>query len=84
MKRLIPIILILLVIGISPVVSLAGELEDAKEDVRKYPNDSAAHYNLGIAYRKSGRYKEAIASYKESIRLNPDGSVPLAPPKLPD
>ncbi len=77
MKRLIPIILILLVIGISPVVSLAGELEDAKEDVRKYPNDSAAHYNLGIAYRKSGRYKE-------SIRLNPDGSVPLAPPKLPD
>ena len=63
MKRLIPIILILLVIGISPVVSLAGELEDAKEDVRKYPNDSAAHYNLGVAYNKVGHHQKAIASY---------------------
>ena len=55
MKRLIPIILALLVIGISPVISLAGELEDAKEDVRKYPNDSATHYNLGWAYDELGQ-----------------------------
>ena len=63
MKRLIPIILALLVIGISPVVSLAGVLEGAKEDVRKYPNDSAAHYNLGVAYNKVGHHQKAIASY---------------------
>ena len=63
MKRLIPIILALMVIGISPVVSWSGELEDAKEDVRKYPNDSAAHYNLGVAYNKVGHHQKAIASY---------------------
>ena len=42
---------------------MAGELEDAKEDVRKYPNDSAAHYNLGVAYNKVGHHQKAIASY---------------------
>jgi S1-C subfamily serine protease len=72
MKRLIPIILALLVIGISPFVSWSGELEDAKEDVRKYPNNSAAHYNLGWTYDELGRYKEAIASFKEAIRIKPD------------
>jgi len=55
-----------------PVISMAGELEDAKEDVRKYPNDSAAHHNLGIAYLKLDQYQEAIASNKEAIRIKPD------------
>ena len=66
-----PIVLALLVV-ISPSISWAGELEDAKEDVRKYPNDSAAHYNLGYAYDESGLYQKAIASYKEALRINPD------------
>ena len=57
-----PILVALLVVT-SPVVSLAGGLEDAKEDVRKYPNDSAAHYNLGVAYNKVGHHQKAIASY---------------------
>ena len=46
-----PILVAISVVISSPVISMAGELEDAKEDVRKYPNDSAAHYNLGNAYR---------------------------------
>ena len=66
-----PIVLALLVVT-SPSISWAGELEDAKEDVRKYPNDSAAHYNLGYAYDESGLYQKAIASYKEALRINPD------------
>ena len=45
-----PLLVALFVVVNSPV-SWAGEVEDAKEDVRKYPNDSAAHYNLGNAYR---------------------------------
>ena len=60
-----PIVVALLVV--TSTISWAGELENAKEDVRKYPNDSAAHYNLGIAYRKSGQYQEAIASLKEAM-----------------
>ena len=58
-----PLLVALFVVVTSPVVSLAGELEDAKEDVRKYPNDSAAHYNLGVAYNKVGHHQKAIASY---------------------
>ena len=69
MKRLIPIILILLVIGISPVVSWAGELEDAREAVRKNPNDSAAHFYLGKAYHESGQYQEAIGSLPENVNF---------------
>ena len=74
MKKLVSIILVLLVIGISPVISMAGELEGAIEDVLKYPNDSATHYNLGNAFTRSGRYQEAIASYQEAIRINPDNA----------
>ena len=72
MKRLIPTILVLLVISISPVISLAGELEDALERVHINPNDAKAHYKLGLAYSNIVRYQEAIASYKEAIRLQPD------------
>ena len=72
MKRLIPIILALLVIGISPFVSLAGELVDAQERVRLNPDDADAHYNLGNAYYDLGQYQEAVASYKEAIRIKPD------------
>ena len=71
MKRLISIILALLVIGISPVVSFAGELEDAQEDLRLYPNHAKAHHNLGVVYGKLGHYQDAIAPFKEAIRINP-------------
>ena len=65
-------ILVALFVVISPVVSLAGVLESAKEDVRKYPNDSAAHFNLGWTYDELGQYQDAIASYKEALRIKPD------------
>ena len=65
-------ILVALFVVISPVVSLAGVLEGAKEDVRKYPNDSVAHFNLGWTYDELGQYQDAIASYKEALRIKPD------------
>ena len=54
------------------VATYAGELEDAKEEVRNNPDYAVAHFNLGLAYNKSGKYKEAIESFKQAIRIDPD------------
>ncbi len=37
-----------------------------------YPDDFAAHTNLGLIYRSRGMVKEAIASLQESVRVAPD------------
>jgi tetratricopeptide (TPR) repeat protein len=37
-----------------------------------YPNDSAAHYNLGFLLSSRGQYKEAATSYGHAVDLNPD------------
>ena len=39
------------------------------------PDDAKAHYNLGNAYFESGKYKEAIESFKQAIRINPDHAL---------
>ena len=67
-----PILVALFVVVNSPIVSWAGELEDAQKKVRQNPNDADAHYNLGVAYYNLGQYQEAVASYKEAIRIKPD------------
>ena len=36
------------------------------------PTTPQAHYNLGIALDASGDVREAIAAYREAIRLKPD------------
>jgi tetratricopeptide (TPR) repeat protein len=72
MKRLIPIILALLVVFISPVAVFGVELKDAQEKVRLYPNYAEAHYNLGLAYADLDLHFIAISSYKEAIRIKPD------------
>ncbi len=35
-------------------------------------DDSNTHYYLGKAYYKSGKYKEAIKSFKQAIRIDPN------------
>jgi tetratricopeptide (TPR) repeat protein len=37
-----------------------------------YPDDSAAHNNLGLYYKQMGRSDEAAAEYKEVLRLDPN------------
>ena len=75
-KHLLPHILIILFVFIlaptAHVASYAGALEDAKEEVRKNPDDADAHLNLGLAYYGSGNYKEAIESYRQAIEIDPD------------
>ena len=57
-----------------PAASYAGEIEDAKEEVRNNPDDAKAHYNLGVVYGESGMYQEAIESFKQVIRIDPDNA----------
>ena len=33
------------------------------------------HFNLGNAYYESGKWKEAIESYKQAIRIDPDDAI---------
>ncbi|MBT3508224.1 MAG: tetratricopeptide repeat protein [Nitrospina sp.] len=65
MKKLASVTLVLLMIGTSPLVSWAGKLISQK------PDYVDAH-DLGLIYHSQGKYHEAIASYKEAIRIKPD------------
>ena len=67
-----PIVLALLVVVTSPIVSWAGELENAQERVRNNPNDAYAQFYLGVAFVNSGQHQKAIVPYKEAIRIKPD------------
>ena len=71
MRKLALTILVLLMVGTSPVSS-AGQLEDAQKRVLQNPNYAWAHIGLGNTYSKSGKYEEAIASFKEALRIDPD------------
>ena len=73
-KYLLHVLIISFVFLLTPtaqVVSYAGAIEDAKEEVRMNPDNAVAHYNLGNAYYDSGMYEEAIESYKQAIRIDP-------------
>ena len=67
-----PILVALFVVVNSPVISWSGELEDAEELVRQNPNYAPAYFELGVIYTGLKRYEEAIASYKEALRIDPD------------
>jgi tetratricopeptide (TPR) repeat protein len=37
-----------------------------------YPDDQAAHNNIGWYYHNSGEYEKSVKEYKEAIRINPN------------
>ena len=41
-------------------------------EIEDYKKTAEYWFNLGFAYDESGKYKEAIESYKEAIRIKPD------------
>ena len=79
MRKYLPhILIILFVFLLAPtalVTSYAGEVEDAREEVRNNPDDAKAHATLGLAYYNAGRHQEAIESYRQAIRINDSGYI---------
>jgi tetratricopeptide (TPR) repeat protein len=47
-------------------------IEYAKMRIELYPDDPAAHNNLGWYYQNLGRFEEALKEYKEAVRINPN------------
>ena len=68
MRKYLPHILIIsFVFLLAPTVHVAtcaGEIEDAKEEVRTNPDDAGAHLNLGIAYLSLNDRGSALEQYK--------------------
>jgi tetratricopeptide (TPR) repeat protein len=47
-------------------------LKDARQLVANYPENSLAHYILGVAYGKLNFFADAAASFQQAIKLKPD------------
>ncbi|MCR4344327.1 MAG: tetratricopeptide repeat protein [Candidatus Scalindua sp.] len=45
---------------------------DFNRSFRFDPDIAGAHFNLGTTYVYSGKYKEAIESFKQAIKIKPD------------
>ena len=55
---------------------LEKNLETSQQWVLAYPRDSLSHAFLAFALDRLGRYERAAEEYRESLRLDPDNSVP--------
>jgi len=55
----------------APVVSV----EEGLQLVKKSPKDSGAYLALGGAYRRAGRYQDAVDTYKKLVALDPNNST---------
>ncbi len=57
----------------------AGKIDEAIEALRsavmRSPGDDRAHYLLGLALSRKGRYEEAIAEYNKAISINPSAKT---------
>ena len=57
----------------------AGSIDEAlaalKGAVMKKPGSDRAHYKLGVALSKKGRYEEAVEQYNAAIGINPGEKV---------
>ena len=67
-------LIISFVLFLTPTIRAASDVDEKvaefKQAIRDFPDRAEAHYNLGVAYGKSGMYKEAIESFKQEIKLN--------------
>lgn len=61
--------------SLARLVSIEGEHQRAIELLRRAielrPDDSRAHFNLGVAFVNSGDYSQAAKAYEQVIEINP-------------
>lgn len=38
----------------------------------KTPDNSASHFQLGLAYKEAGKIKEALSAFKRALELEPE------------
>lgn len=75
MKK-IPIIITIMLLGTlltscgNSKLSVDKSIEELQENVKNDPNNEAAHYSLGIGYIAENNYPEAIAAFKEALKIN--------------
>ncbi|MDD3594249.1 MAG: tetratricopeptide repeat protein [Candidatus Gastranaerophilales bacterium] len=50
--------------------------EQYRKYIAKYPTDSDAYFNLGIAHQKMKKYDDAILDFQKTIELNKDSIDP--------
>jgi len=47
-------------------------LKIAQDILNRFPNDAEAHFNLGRAHGRAGRYIDAIAAFERGLTLDPN------------
>lgn len=47
------------------------EIKILRAQIESSPDDPAAHFNLGAAYEKAGRAKDAIREFEATLKGNP-------------
>ena len=60
--------------------NVTGEMDKAaqvyQEQIASYPRDNRAYILVGIVYAFQGHYEKSADAFRQSLRLNPDISVP--------
>jgi len=47
------------------------EIKQLKARAQSMPNDPEVCFNLGTAYQKLGRYKDAVCEFEKTLKYNP-------------
>ena len=61
----------------SPGVEEAEAVDLRRQITKQNPKNADAFFNLGIAFYNNENYEDALAAYKEAIRLQPDNAMAL-------